>query len=323
MIQDDLSDHVKEKLNNRQVHEDLQTTDVDDLQSELMAWNHRLDPCSFRILRALAIFRVIPKKQAIDLPPQCATCLFVSMTKRPWHTKATSNRVKARRVTQPGDCVSVDQLQSTLPGFMGKLRVRLTQKRYTCATIFVDHHSRLTYVHLQESLSSAETLQAKQAFETCCPMHNVTVSHYHTDNERFADSMFISEVKTRSQTISFCGVNAHFQNGIAEKKIRDMTEMAHKQLLYAKARWPTTIHLSLWPYAIRNAAHVYNNKVFSKSEVSPNLKYYHTFGCPLFALSNALQSGKSQPRWMSRTRIDINLGHSPRDSPSVSLVLNT
>jgi hypothetical protein len=29
-------------------------------------------------------------------------------------------------------------------------------------------------------------------------------------------------VKKQPQTISFCGVNAHFQNGVAEKIIRDL-----------------------------------------------------------------------------------------------------
>ena len=334
LTEDNLSDYVNQKLNSKRVLEDLQVTDVDDLQSELMTWHHRLGHCSFRILRALAVFGIIPKKLSTIRPPKCATCLYGSMTKRPWRTKAMSNRVKVRQVTQPGDCVSVDQMQSTLPGFMGQLKGRLTKKRYNCATVFVDHHSRLTYIHLQESLSSEHTLQAKHAFEAFCNKHHVIVSHYHADNGRFADNMFLSDIKNRSQTISFCGVNAHFQNGIAEKKIRDMTEMARKQLLHAKARWPTAIHLSLWPYAIRNAAYVYNNmpnthhdispiEVFSRSEVSPNLKHHHTFGCPVFALNNALQSGKSQPRWTSRARVGINLGHSPRHSPSVSLVLNT
>lgn len=35
--------------------------------------------------------------------------------------------------------------------------------------------------------------------------------------------------------------------------------MARKQILHTKARLPTAIHLSLWPYATRNAAYVYNN----------------------------------------------------------------
>ena len=113
------------------------------------------------------------------------------MTKQPWRTTTTTNRVKVRQVTQPGDCISVDQMQSTLPDFMGQLKGRLTKKHYICVSIFVDY---LTYVHLEESLSSEHTLQAKQAFEAYCSKHHVTVSHYHADNGRFADNMFLTDV---------------------------------------------------------------------------------------------------------------------------------
>ena len=64
LMEDNLNDHVKDKLNTKQVLEDLQVTDVDDLQSKLMTWYPRLGHYSFRILRTLAIFGVIPKKLA-------------------------------------------------------------------------------------------------------------------------------------------------------------------------------------------------------------------------------------------------------------------
>jgi hypothetical protein len=59
----------------------------------------------------------------------------------------------------------------------------------------------------------------------------VIVKHYHADNGRFAENLFMSAVAESGQTISFCGVSAHFQNGIAEKRIRDLSEQARKQLL--------------------------------------------------------------------------------------------
>jgi hypothetical protein len=34
--------------------------------------------------------------------------------------------------------------------------------------------------------------------------------------------------------LTFCGINDHFQNGIAEKAIRDLCESAGKQLLHAR-----------------------------------------------------------------------------------------
>ena len=45
---------------------------------------------------------------------------------------------------------------------------------------------------------------------------------------------------------------------------RDLHEQAPKQLLHAKARWPEMVHLSLWPYALRNSAYVSNLMLFQE-----------------------------------------------------------
>ena len=78
LIEDNLTDHIKEKLSRRQESDDLQVTDVDDLQSELMTCHHRLDHCSFRILQSLPIFGVIPKKLATVRPPRCTHAFLVA-----------------------------------------------------------------------------------------------------------------------------------------------------------------------------------------------------------------------------------------------------
>jgi hypothetical protein len=67
--------------------------------------------------------------------------------------------------TKAGQCVIVDQMILTQVGFIAQLRGTLTKKCYTAATIFVDHYSRLKYVHLMTRLTSEETMEAKQAFE--------------------------------------------------------------------------------------------------------------------------------------------------------------
>ena len=104
-------------------------------------------------------------------------------------------------------------------------------------------------------------------------MHDVPVMHYHCDNGRFADNAFKSSVETSGQTISYYGVNAHFQNGRAEKKIRDLRESARTQLLHAMNRWPTGITLNLWPYALRYATDVHNFMLTSTSDLSPMQKF--------------------------------------------------
>jgi hypothetical protein len=212
-------------------------------QADLLRWHYRLGHLSFAKIKILTLLTILPRKLAAVKPPKCAGCLYGSMTKRPWRTKSAQNKGRLRTVQVPGECISVDQLESTLPGFVAHLKGKLTRKRYKAATVFVDHKSRLSYIHLQESLTSKETVEAKHAFEAFARSFGIRIMHYHADNGRFADNLFLKDVATSGQTISFCGVNAHFQNGIAEKMIRDLQESARKQLLHAKSRWPTAIKL--------------------------------------------------------------------------------
>jgi hypothetical protein len=130
------------------------------------------------------------------------------MTKVAWQT-SKSNSGEIYQATRPGECVSVDQLQSMQAGFIAQLKGRLTTRRYTAATVFVDHYSHLRYIHLMSSMSSQETTEAKRAFEQFAAEHSVAIKHYHADNGRFADNVFKQHCKQHNQTISYCGVNAH------------------------------------------------------------------------------------------------------------------
>ena len=92
--------------------------------------------------------------------------------------------------------------------------------------------------------------------------------------------------------------------------------------------------LNLWPYPLRNENEIFitTPKVissitplerFTGVEVQPDPNNHHTFGCPVYALHNTLQSGTSSiPKWDQRVRLGINLGHSPRHTRTISLVLS-
>jgi hypothetical protein len=142
----------------------------------------------------------------------------------------------------------------------------------------------------------------------------VIIQHYHADNDRLADNGFMNAFKQQQQTISFCGVNAHFQNGIAEKRIRYLHEQAHTMLLHAKSRWPKVVSVHLWPYALRSAnqlRQVTPDKKdgtsplerFSGAELAANLKDCHTPLCPVYALDSSLANGNSIPKWDNICRL--------------------
>ncbi len=110
----------------------------------------------------------------------------------------------------------------TQVGFIAQLKGTLTKKRYTAATVFIDHYSKLKYIHLMIKLTSKERMKAKRAFEHFAKQHSIRILHYHCNNKQFADNAFKNSCSTKGQRFTFCGVNVHFQNGIAEKAIRDL-----------------------------------------------------------------------------------------------------
>ena len=164
--------------------------------------------------------------------------------------KGTVNKIPKLQIKGPGDCISVNQLESTTPGLIAQLKGIPTRARYNSAAIFVDHSSGLSYVHLQKALTSNETVEAKKAFEVFMATHGVTIKHYHADNGRFQDKLFHQAIREEKQTLPFCGVNAHFQNGVAEKRIRDLQDNARTMLLHAQRMWEDAITINLWPYAL-------------------------------------------------------------------------
>jgi hypothetical protein len=190
------------------------------------------------------------------------------MTRHPWQAKAPYVATP-KIATAPGQCVSVDQLDATVPGLIAQIKGIPTTKRYNYATIFADHFSKLGYVHLQQTLTSDDTVKAKKAFENYVTTYSVKVLHYHANNGRFADIAFRQDLQANNQMITFCGVNSHWQNGVAEKWIRGLTENARAMLLFAQRRWSDAITANLWPYALRMANTMYNYEPLQGRKESP------------------------------------------------------
>lgn len=141
---------------------------------------------------------VAPKHFLTTTPPLYKACLYGKMTRRPWHVKGqTTNASNIRQADQAGDIVLVDQLESPLPGLIAQLKGRLTNQRYTTATVFVDHKSSFGFIYLQWSTSAKETIEAKVAFECFAATHGVQIKQYHADNGRFADNALLIMLKSR------------------------------------------------------------------------------------------------------------------------------
>ena len=97
--------------------------------------------------------------------------------------------------TYCGECAPVDQQDATTPGFIAQLKGWLTRKRYRYAMVFVDHHSDFDYIHPQLSLSSEETVKAKNAFEILAASHGERIINYHADGFKIMHGKMIVKIK--------------------------------------------------------------------------------------------------------------------------------
>ena len=328
----ELTDANKE----RTIQESTARDSKQEASQELLRWHVRLGHAPMNHLRKLAQIGTIPRRLAKSETPKCASCEFGKASRKPWRSKPQQGiQNKIKETTFPGECISVDQMESPSPGLVAQIKGIPTTKRYHAATVFVDHFSRLSYIYLQFTITAEETILAKVSFETYARSHGVQIHHYHADNGRFAENMWMAHVtaaRNPTQSISFCGVNAHFQNGIAEKRIRDLQDQARTMMIHAAHRWPRAISNSLWPYAmrlaneIRNCTMMVNAKTpvehFSGVSLKPRLKEFHQFSCPAYVLINQLQAQQKVSKWLERARIGIYLGLSPRHATNISLILN-
>ena len=241
----------------------------------------------------------------------------------------------------------VDQLVSPTPGFVPTHRGTPSTKWYIGATIFVDHFSNFTYAHLMTEMNAETTVEAKLAFEQVCNTHGVWVVHYHADNNLFDTKAFKVSVIKIQQTLSFCTVNVHHQNGKVKQRIKVCTECARTYLLHAAHISPNSVSPLLWPFPLKNYVKLTNSlptqfipgwkegrhklpnwydsspiSQLSGTEVEANLNQFHKFGSPVYILENLLQNQKSHNKWSYRACVGIFMCHSPHHSTSVLLVLN-
>ena len=240
-----------------------------DPHDELLRWHYQLGHLHFDCIKQLAEQGQLPKHLLACKKPFCATCQYGKMTKQPWRVKG-DNKGTTKMATQPGQIVSVDQLESNSPGFVAQLKGILMQQHYKYTTIFVDEY---TFIYLQKCITSEETVMAKHALEHSVEQCGMKICHYHIDNGQFADNAFIADCNMKQQSLSYCGVNAHFKNGIAECHIRDLQEQTRTSMLYAMNKWNKMVLICLWPYAMRHTNDVTNVTPRKGEELSPLEKF--------------------------------------------------
>ena len=172
----------------------------------------------------------------------CVFCLFGTAHRKPWRFKKTkdghTSTLRGDDISGPGNTDGVNQLISAHPGLFPQEKVILTQARIWAATVCIDYVTGYVHVALMTDQSGESTLQAKHDYEHLSATRNVKVKHYHADNSRFAERSFTNDFKASTQQITFCGVGAHHQNGMAVNTIKQLTLISRHLLVHDQNYWP-------------------------------------------------------------------------------------
>eukprot|EP00804_Cyclotella_cryptica_P007267 CCRYP_017868-RA/>CCRYP_017868-RA protein AED:0.22 eAED:0.06 QI:0/0/0/1/1/1/2/0/1188 len=329
-------------------------------QKELLLWHQRLSHTGLTTVHNLMRARkspsvrktddLLPLRQGVLLPckfpppssvAQCLLCAACEISKATRRRPDTGSRLasdysslKAGHVS-PGDCVSCDHYISPTPGrTISHSGHSTTRNGYVGGTIWVDHASKWIFHQPQHSLTSSDTVRGKLLLEREAADVNVKIKSIHTDNGVFNSKEFREHCSSLNQKLSFSGVGAHHQNGVAENAICTISNMARANMIHASLRWPERSLLDLWPFAMSYAIWVHNRLPPHGHGLSPDelwsstksthsdLSRAHVFGCPVYVLEPALQDGKKIPKWDSRARQGIFVGFSSEHSSLVPLIFN-
>ncbi len=321
---------------------------------ELLLWHHRLCHVATSWVQSLmrplkgefgtSSTSLIPTKyqqtKSIETP-KCPACQLAKQKRTSTGSQSVHNkpdRIEAltRDAKEPGAQVHLDHYISTTPGRLphtfGKER---QSEKYHGGTFFVDSATRYTKARHQVTTTTGETLASKREFEREAADLGVKIRSYRADNLVFDSELFTEDVQACGQTIDYSGVGAHHQNGVAERAIQTITNWARAMMMHQLIHWPEQFSPDLWPFAIDQAVHIWNNlprtdtgltplEMFSGQTRPTNgaIQRARVWGCPVYVLDPTLQDQKKIPKWNPRSRLGVYLGCSPSHHNTVGRILN-
>ena len=268
--------------------EDGEDTAVrDNPSAEFLCWYHKLNHMLAAKMQAMARQGLLPKKLAKYQLLTCTSCLYGRATRRPWRTKPRLGHQggKLQAATESGQCVNVLTISAVC----------------------------LIFICRRGPVQKRQSSKAKIVFERFASKVNVKVKSYQANNGQFAENKFVEAVKEAGQTIIFCEVNAHFQNAVAERRIRTfLQDQARTMLIHAQHRWPKAIDAHLWPFVFRVTYEVHNStpsvgredhkssfELFARSEVTPSLNHFQCLDVLCLSLTTRCNQARNCPKGRS------------------------
>ena len=88
----------------------------------MLKMHYKLGHLPFSKLKFMAKNGTLDNRMVGCRIPVCAACSYGKATKTPWRTKSPSHHIGSRPITAPGLCVSVDQMESPIPGLLAHMK---------------------------------------------------------------------------------------------------------------------------------------------------------------------------------------------------------
>ena len=146
-------------------------------QKLLLNWHYRLSHLHFAKIQDLAQHGILPKHISSCPHPICRSCQLGKA-----HLRSSPNINDVRHIDhddlQPGDKVSVDQIESSTPGLVAISRGKPTNATYHAASVYVDHASRYTFVKMHYSTGGTKAVEGKRCFEQLALSHGIKIKSY-------------------------------------------------------------------------------------------------------------------------------------------------
>ena len=252
----------------------------------------------------LSKFGVLPKRflKLRNNLVLCVSYIFGQSHRWPGRGKTSASNVggslRKYSESKPGDRVATDQFVPAQPDLVPQEKIFPTGANIWGATVFVDCATHWLEIQLIQDSSGESIFEAKNSIERDFMTHGVAPERYHADNGRYTENRFKADCKAKLQSLTFCWVGAHQQNGISESKIKHFTLADRTMLLHSLRHWPEYITTILWQFTLRVAVDRMNNLHIDIEGNSPEMKIskvsggttrlvnFHTFGCPVYVLDS-------------------------------------
>jgi hypothetical protein len=168
-------------------------------------------------------------------------------------------------------------------------------------------------------------VQSKNRFENGSGQLDVKIKSFCADNAPFNTTEFKSDLENKGQNITFSGVGARHNNGVAERSTKTITAWSHTMMLHTILHWPEQTTLDMWPFATEHMVYCSNHLPRKKYRIAPleaftgtifsnydHFKCLHIWGSPYYVL----------PKWVPCCRQGQYLGVS-LDHSMIARIINT